>query len=101
MLTQMSWEEYGKRDYLPIVVLDLTVAAMSSYHRLQFEAEVDDLGGVVWCPVRLGSGVAVLLNRYEGSPDEVTVWGPDSLTSEQVASELGIPLERVQRTIRP
>jgi hypothetical protein len=69
------------------------VTAVSSYHLLQFEAEIDDLGEAVWCPVRLGSGVAVLLNRYAGSPDEVTVWGPDSLTSEQVASAFGIPLK--------
>ncbi|HAP74483.1 MAG TPA: hypothetical protein DCR14_00180 [Acidimicrobiaceae bacterium] len=101
MLTPITWEEYGKRDYLPVAVVDIAVEVAAAYHRLQFDDEVDDLGEVVWCPVRLGSGVAVLLNRYAGSPNEITVWGPDSLSPDQIAAEFGVGPDRVQRTIRP
>lgn len=101
MLTQLTWDEYGKRDYMPVAIVDVTVEAASAYHRLQFDDEVDDLGEVVWCPVRFGSGVDVLLNRYAGAPDEITVWGPETLSPEQIAAELGVSADRVHRTIRP
>ncbi len=101
MLKQLTWDEFGKIDYLPVVVVDVTVEEASAYHRLAFDVEVDDLGEVAWCPVVLGSGIAVLLNRYAGSPDEIVVWGPDSLSVEDVANEFGVATERVQRTIRP
>lgn len=101
MLTQLSWDEYGRHDYLPRAVVDAVTADFARYHQLEFEAGVDDLDDVIWCPVWLGSGVPLLLSRHAGSPDEVVVWGPDDLPINNLADELGLVHSRVQMTIRP
>lgn len=101
MLRQLSWEEYGRHDYLPRALVDVAVADFERYHRVEFEHDVDDLGEVLWRPVALGSGVPLLLSRHAGSPDEVVVWGPDDLDIVALADELGLAVGRVRRTVRP
>ena len=100
MLRKLSWEEYGRHDYLPRAIIDVAVAEFERYHRVAFEADVDDLGDVLWCPVVLGSGAPVLLSRHIGSPDEVVVWGPDDLATAELAAELGLGVARVRMTTR-
>jgi hypothetical protein len=101
MLKALTWEEYGRHDYLPRAIVDVTVSDFERYHRVEFEQDVDDLGEVWWRPIALGSGMPLLLSRHTGSPDEVVVWGPDDLDVAVLSEELGLATERVQRTIRP
>ena len=104
MLRQLSWEEYGRHDYLPRAIVDVAVAEFERYHRVSFEADVDDLGEVLWCPVVLGSGAPVLLSRHIGTPDEVVVWGPDDFVPSPLSVWLrpgtsiqGLHLRRIVR----
>jgi hypothetical protein len=101
MLRALTWEEYGRHDYLPRAIVDVTVSDLERYHRVRFEQDVDDLGEVWWLPIALGSGLLLLLSRHVGSPDEIVVWGPDDIDLAALAEELGLAAERVQGTIRP